>query len=112
MKAIITNESKEQKSLDKVSNIQTYIVKDVHAKVYEFESVKEYLPKEIAILQALVDKSIPMKVEELKDNVVTLAFDKKYRLKNAQGKCKCGYYPFRGMNYCSKCGQKLDWSDK
>jgi hypothetical protein len=56
MKAIITNESKEQDSLDKVSTTQTYIIKDRRAKVLEFLTVAEYLPEEInTIKQALTN---------------------------------------------------------
>lgn len=28
------------------------------------------------------------------------------------GYCKCGYYAIDSDNYCNKCGQKLNWTDK
>jgi hypothetical protein len=61
MKAIITNESKDNNTsplndLDKISKTQTYIIKDVRAMVLEFETIAEFLPKETAnVKQALTN---------------------------------------------------------
>jgi hypothetical protein len=96
MKAIITNESKEQKALNDFLN------EEIDNKIY----LKDIHIASGEILQALVDKSNPMKVIRKQVNISTL-------------RVSCGNCDnllvldiprdtvYRDMNYCSKCGQKL-----
>ena len=50
------------------------------------------LEHEKFVLSAL-EKQIPKKCKKFKDT------------------CSCGYGVFPHMNFCSQCGQALDWSD-
>ncbi len=44
------------------------------------------------LIDRAVEKQIPHKCKMFKD------------------KCKCGYVVFPHMEYCTQCGQRLDWS--
>ena len=45
------------------------------------------------VLSNAIEKQIPKKCKKFKDV------------------CSCGYGVFPHMNFCSQCGQALDWSD-
>jgi hypothetical protein len=94
MKAIITNESKEQKALNDFLN------EEIDNKIY----LKDIHIASGEILQSLVDKSIPIKLKDAyyEDGIV-----------------ESGYCPNCGLEqddgdkdvHCRDCGQALDWSD-
>jgi hypothetical protein len=97
MKAIITNESKEQEALNDFLN------EEIDNKIY----LKDIHIASGEILQALVDKSIPMKIYRQDEDGVL-------------GECpccsdridmSCRHYQKESPNHCPNCGQKLDWSD-
>jgi hypothetical protein len=106
MKAIITNESKEQDSLDRLSNIDLGIVLDKLG--YEIATeispygIHDYpcleMSGDIKILQALVDKSIPMKP----------TYPKEYPVPTC---AVCGSN-LGDNKFCRECGREIDWSDK
>lgn len=48
-------------------------------------------------------------LSEMIDKAIDKQIDKKIRGLYA-GICECGRYVYANMNYCSGCGQKLDWS--
>jgi hypothetical protein len=89
MKAIITNESTEQNSLDKL--------KDLIIGEYPHSFWKD--PDIFKDLQALVDKSIHKKVNGMINDW-------------ACAKCDSDRGIIEEKPYCAVCGQKLDWSDK
>ena len=47
----------------------------------------------LAVIQKAMKKQIPAKMKSFRDI------------------CVCGYSVFPHMNFCSRCGQALDWSD-
>jgi hypothetical protein len=88
MKAIITNESKEQKALNDFLN------EEIDNKIY----LKDIHIASAEILQALVDKSIPKKVNGMINDW-------------ACANCDSDRGIIEEKPYCAVCGQKLDWSD-
>ena len=92
-----------QTSLDKVSSTQTYIIKDYRAKVLEFKTIEEYLPKEITNLQELVDKSTPKNVSN--------AWEDGSLYGRIIGNCPiCNGIVYQETGkYCKHCGQALKW---
>jgi hypothetical protein len=83
MKAIITNESKEQEELS-------------IAIEFAIENGSEVTP--FPNLQALVDKSIPMKP----------TYPKEYPVPTC---AVCGSN-LGDNKFCRECGREIDWSDK
>lgn len=49
--------------------------------------------KYIPVIKSALEKQIPKKCKKFKDA------------------CSCGYGVFPHMNFCSHCGQALDWGD-
>ena len=66
-----------------------------------FDPSKDEPRKYYIILQELVDKEKPVKVER-----VEFGIENEYYCP----KCKC--QPLTYFDYCPTCGQKLDWSDE
>ena len=76
------------------SSIDNYnLMKEYKAKVQEFEAIGT-----IGEFKALKEKSEPKKMSIGNDNG---------RARKCCGNCGCFVLPT--SNYCSKCGQKLDW---
>lgn len=75
-----------------------------YQKALENLTVYEVCDKEIKTLQELVDKETPKKPEfNCDEDIYTCPYcGKKYET----------YYDGYQKNYCSECGQALDWSDK
>jgi hypothetical protein len=118
MKAIITNESKEQKSLDWIGK-QRFKAHGGFAPHYlDIKNTDSFKN-----LQALVDKSIPMKVKDLifmscftENDYIIKAYcpncNSKFIDYNKDNQIK-GMSPTyqRNKKHCNMCGQTLDWSD-
>jgi hypothetical protein len=94
MKAIITNESKVltyQESLDRMEFDLTGMIKsEILVTNSGFMDIEN--------LQALVDKSIPKKVNGMINDW-------------ACARCDSDRGIIEEKPYCAVCGQKLDWSD-
>jgi hypothetical protein len=94
MKAIITNESKEQESLDRIKNDSLSYISQASVRSY----LKVELQKgDLENLQALVDKSIPMKP----------TYPKEYPVPTC---AVCGSN-LGDNKFCRECGREIDWSD-
>lgn len=66
----------------------------------------------IEVLQELVDKATPKKVNNEENHYVF----ETYELSHVSGDCpNCGstfyYDEYETLNYCQHCGQALDWSE-
>ena len=80
------------------------------ADIYLYESYKE----EFDLLQELVDKATPKKVDKntkgiFPNNDTYLSYHTTYACPNCNCKLHLDWHEKR--NYCPECGQKLDWSD-
>lgn len=103
--------NKYQKALDNV--IETY--QELERRVGNNpDKVKDF--DDIAILQELINKETPMKVDK-KDNkkikcdkfLITLVTY--YKCPNKRCEFHNNYNILEGKKRCDECGQKLDWSD-
>lgn len=58
-----------------------------------------------------LEKQIPKKVTNLKEIYIGLGNEQKTKV-GAYGDCPiCHSSLFSGVDYCNKCGQRLDWSE-
>ena len=58
-----------------------------------------------------LEKQIPKKVTNLKEIYIGLGNEQKTKV-GAYGDCPiCHSSLFGGVDYCNKCGQRLDWSE-
>lgn len=59
-----------------------------------------------------LEKQIPMKPANLKEMYMDFGNGQKIGV-DAYGDCPtCKNHLYNGANYCSKCGQKLDWGEE
>lgn len=73
---------------------------------------KEYLKEALAFDSGAkaLEKQIPKKVTNLKEIYIDFGNEQKSKV-GAYGDCPiCHSSLFSGVDYCNKCGQRLDWS--
>ena len=70
-----------------------------------YKPTMEEMSKSMDLLKELVDKETPMKLEETDVETDKDCFNW------ICPRCKSFHSESEGYQYCSECGQKLDWSD-
>lgn len=96
--------NKYQEALDRVE--ETYYNLD------NCLSAMKRFGKDIQTLSELVDKATPKKVQfiDTQRKMYRKKFGKQARYDGVCPTCKKGVYPH--YNYCSNCGQRLEWGDE
>ena len=100
--------NKYQEALDRVLNHVNLkvVINDEHGLPKIWRDNQGY--QDLELMQKLVDKETPMKLTNIRPCVSEEGV--------VWGNCKCGneidYIKYlRDVNYCSNCGQKLDWDN-
>ena len=90
--------NKYQEALDRLKTAPSFMGgTDLYKRHLNSEKL---LMKDVNTLQELVDKETPKKPPLIWEHA------------KPQTRCQCTNGVYRYQNYCSFCGQKLDWSDE